>query len=261
MNEILQKIREFQPYVINTWALFGLAMIGWGLYGISTEVPAQITAFNTTLSNNAKLVESKNSLNDQEKKLRVISKELDKLTIQILTLDPSSAPELEGIKMSQKVIAVAEGSKDTYVSLVPGQQGTLDVDKSVSLPISIPGAMAPVAPAGGATAPAPSAAAPPGAPPGATPAAGPGAAPGAAAPAPVVPPPPPVTKNGTSLNTFQYQLVVEGTYLNLATFIHDLTKMPEFVIINDLKLSQKQNTENPDIVTLTLDFTVPWKLK
>jgi len=229
-------LREYIPYLMNVKAIAGLVLIGYALYSAITDVPAKWQNYSVKSSSNNELVKNKNQLSGEETKLKLISKELDKFSTKILEVKPGNAPQLEAIKTAQKVIALSESSKNYYMGLEPGPSNVLNISSAVTLPIQVPGASA------SAGSPSKSS----------------GSGSGE------------TSTSTTDLNSFQYTLSLRGSYINLAKFIHNLVKLPDFIIINTINLTQAKETSkdipNPDAknadkpdIDMKLNFSVPWK--
>ncbi len=79
------------------------------------------------------------------------------------------------------------------------------------------------------------------------------------------PAPAPATSGKADLDAFEYSLSVKGTYANLATFIHELCKMSDFVLIKSVTIKPyagsqtPEDVPNPNDISMDVDFSIPWK--
>lgn len=235
-------VADLRTYLTNIKTLAGLALVGFALYNGFSEVPGKWEQYQSALKQNGQLEQDKNNLSREEQKLKAISKELDKLSTQILKVSPDKPAELAAINVAQKVVAIVDSTNNTYVSLTPKGTVTYNVDGSVTLPVNLStsssGAAAPTPPAEGQPAPAPA--------------------------APSTPDPNAPLDPTKSLQAFAYTLELHGTYVDLASFIHEVVKMKDFVVIQRLDLarlvekSDKSDDAQPDLLKLMIEFTVPW---
>ncbi len=239
---------EIRPYLFNIKALAGIAFVIFAISSIFTSLPEKFGTYFSTVASNQKLQESKKGLAIEENKLRRISEELSKFSTQSVKVKEGDSPELIMIKVAQKVVELSEKTENVYVNLQPIEPTVLNVDESVNLPISIPGSN---------TAPKPA-----DAPAGPTP---------ADAPPTVIPSTPAPGASGSDtkaqMNAFQYVLNLKGSYVTLAQFIHDLSKMRELIMITRITLTpisesaQGMSDMNPDFISMKLEFAIPWQKK
>jgi Tfp pilus assembly protein PilO len=237
-------ISQIKPYLLNPKGLIGVLLIIFALYTAFSEIPVKWGRYQQTQTTNKGLVDTKNNLSQEEARLQTIAKELDKLETKVLEIGPDQPAELAGIDVAQRVVQLSDTASNLYISLAPAPGRLLNVDKAVTLPISSAATAPQAAPSAGGAVPA-------------APLAG------------TEPPPDPAT----ALNAFQYTLTVKGTYLNLATFIHNLSRMPTLIMLTQLRLEpNKEMPENmpqpvegqtpikpEDLISMKLDFTIPWK--
>ena len=62
----------------------------------------------------------------------------------------------------------------------------------------------------------------------------------------------PVTERGSSLTKFKAGMELEGTWADIRTFIHAIETAPEFVVIDDVNLSEAANGSNALRVSVQL---------
>lgn len=71
------------------------------------------------------------------------------------------------------------------------------------------------------------------------------------------------TKETTgNINAFVYTLELRGSYINLASFIHELSQLKDFVLIDNITMTPEGvDPENPELgkqINLKMDFSVLW---
>lgn len=235
-------VAEIRTYLTNIKALGGLCLIGFALYNGFSDIPGKVTQYQDALKQNGQLEQDKNNLSREEQKLKAISKELDKLSTQILAVEADKPPELAAINVAQQVVSIVDSTNNTYVSLTPKGTMVYNVDAAVTLPVNLS-----TSATSGAAAPPPAD----------------GAAP-APAPAPAAPDPNAPLDPNKSLQAFQYSLEMHGTYVDLASFVHEVAKMKDFVVIHRMDLarivekSDKPDEAQPDLLKMVFEFSVPW---
>lgn len=237
MSDMREQLNKVKFYIANLKALMGIGIVVYAIYVASTDIPAKMSQLEAKKNENVQLTQKKSSLSTEEQKLKGISKELDKITTKIVTVETGNSPELAVIQVAQKIVELSEQTKNTYVALEPSVTTILDIDKVVTLPITLP-ADVPITPGGDD--------APPGAPVAAT-------------------PPPPSGGAATSniqspLNAFKYILSIQGSYANLATFINTLAKYEHLVIITKVNLTTNEFSTkgSPEDILLKMEFLIPW---
>lgn len=230
-EELMLKLAEIKPYLLNIKSVFGIIVILFALYSGFDSISQKWGKYVETAKANTQLLQNKNNLSTEEAKLKAISKELDKLATKIVPVEPGQAPELVTISIAQKIVSLSEKTQNAYNKLDPGQRVVLNVDEAVQLPVNVAGNDA-----------------------------------AASAPAP----PPPGAKGAvdpkSALNGLKYNLVITGSFIHLAGFIHDLVGMADFILINRIRMTPvPQNATmgglpagSSDKITLEIAFTIPW---
>lgn len=240
VQEYLELIKS---YLGNVKAIAGVVLVIYAIYVGVTEVPGKWGKYFETVAANGQLVERKNNLKEEEKKLNTLSEALDKLETKIALVEEGNSPELAIINVAQSVVELSEKTGNSYVELRPGATTQLDIESMVTLPVNISagteGGAAGGAPPGAAASPPAQSAAP---------ASGAGGDP------------------SKGLQAFQYTLIIRGTYYNLALFVQELSKFPDYILINNIKLSPPGGAGgggaaapvNIDDIELALEFAIPW---
>lgn len=258
MNDIPEpflKLKSVLPYLLNLKAMIGLVLILYAMYTGYTGLTTKWSAFISTSSNNGKLLQNKNQLHAEEAKLKSISEALDKLSSKIIQVAPDSAPDLVAIKIAQNIVDLAEATQNTYVSLEPIQSNDIiNVDEAVTLSIKTPSVSPASLLAGVGRKKASDAKTKPAL---LDDSSGLGEK---------------IGKDSSTamLKSFQYKLVLQGTYANLAAFIHQVIQLKEFVVIDSLVLAPigKSATFKDDLgldldqsneISLSLIFSIPWQ--
>jgi hypothetical protein len=270
--QLTQMGKIVKAYLMNIKTLLGVMLLCYAFYTSSTSIPQKMSAFSAAKTENAKLVDDKKNLSFQEARLKAIGKELDKVKVTVYKLDKDASPNLAMVDLAQKVIGLAESTQNTYLELSPPKPTTLDVDKSVQLPVDLPNNLL----GGSALTTAPPPSSPPTAPAGAPLTATPAGTPGT---------------NAGALNAYEYTLSIQGTYASLAKFIHEISdakgglqgnqkdspqgsqedspkessddkaKLPSLVIIKSATIEPASGDKKgvtPDTVKLELDFLIPF---
>jgi len=230
MNDLILKLQEVRPYIFNIKALFGIILILFGIYTGSTDLPILFKKYNDTKDSNENLMQSKQNLNVEEAKLKSISKELDKLTTKPIKIEQGNSPELIVINIAQKLIQLSENTNNTYISLQPSQPIIYNIDNAVTLPVNIPG----ISDSNTTSSQSSN-----------------------------------INSNEnnsqTTLNAFQYTLLLKGTYISLATFVQELVKLSDFILINTITLSQSidgtttENMNKETDILMKIEFSIPWQ--
>lgn len=221
-DELKAKFNEYKPYLLNFKTIAAILLLIFSLYASVTNIPGKIGDCFNAYKRKDEAVKRKSNLKNDKAQLEMLLKALEKIETQPIKVQTGSSPELAAIDVAQQVISLAESMQNQYVSLSPLPPITIDVDSVVSLPV-----------AGSAAAPSP------------TPMPAAPAAPGAPAAPPAAPVPAATSPTGAKVtfNAFQYVLEINGPYISVANFIHDLVKMRAFIIINNIELMATTNAQ------------------
>ena len=228
-DELKAKFNEYKPYLLNFKTIAALLLLLFALYASVTNVPGKIGDYFNAFKRKDEAVKRKSNLKNDKAQLEALLKALEKIETQPIKVQTGSSPELAAIDVAQQVISLAESMQNQYISLSPLPPITIDVDSVVALPIN---GSATAAPAAAPTLPV---------------------VPAGGTPPPATPAPTTTTPNGAKVtfNAFQYVLEINGPYISVANFIHDLVKMRAFILINSVELMATSNAQpvtlNPEL--------------
>lgn len=250
-------VAAIKPYLMDTKTLGALALVGFALYTIGTELPGKMDAYFKAKALQEQAKVDKENFEKEKTRIQSIAKALESVKSSPVIVAKGVSPEIAVIDAAQRVVDLAEANHNIFLNLNSVGLDTIVITDTVNIPFKYLQAHADPAAADGAAAPAE-----------------PGSEGEAAPPEP---PPPPAGGSGGAdkieVQAYRYNLEIQGSFANLAEFIYQINSLPYTAMIQEFKLtptgatgpaqSAEAGSEEgiPEVkanVKLTMTFLIPW---